>query len=221
MSLSLLYVEDEDFIRENAVLFLEDTFENIYEADNAFKALEIYHDKQPDIIITDISMPKMSGLELCEKIRKLDSKTPIIITTAHTKTEYLLKAVELHLVKYLVKPIEEEALAEALELCFAKLKEDNSNIIPLNKAYKYDTFNQVLFHHDQIVKLTHQEMLFLKLLIKNPKHVYSYLEIENYIFSEQGMSEDALKTLVKNVRKKTEKSLIENHSKLGYKIALS
>ncbi len=219
-SLSLLYVEDEDFIRENAVLFLEDTFESIYEADNAFTALKLYHDKKPDIIITDISMPKMSGLALCEKIRKTDSKTPIIITTAHTKTEYLLKAVELQLVKYLVKPIDEEELIEALELCFEKLQEDDTNIIKLTKDHTYDSFNQVLFFQDEVIKLTPKEMLFFKLLLKNPDHVCSYTEIENYIFSEQGMSEDALKTLVKNIRKKTEKSLIENHSKLGYKIAL-
>ena len=219
-SLSLLYVEDENFIRENAVLFLEDMFKIIYEADNAFKALEIYHDKKPDIIITDISMPKMSGLELCQRVRKTDSKTPIIITTAHTRTEYLLKAVELQLVKYLVKPIHEEDLVKALELCFEKLQEDDSNIIKLTKDHTYDSFNQVLFFHDEVIKLTHQEMLFFKLLLKNTDHIYSYTEIENCVFSEQGMSEDALKTLVKNVRKKTEKSLIENHSKLGYKIAI-
>ncbi len=219
-ALSLLYVEDEDFIRENAVLFLEDTFETIYQADNAFKALELYHDKRPDIIITDISMPKMSGLELCERVRKTDAKTPIIITTAHTKTEYLLKAVELQLVKYLVKPIDEEELTEALELYFEKLKEDNSNIIPLTKEHTYDCFNQVLFYHDEVIKLSHQERLFLKLLVKNPEHICSYREIENFVF-DGVMSEDALKTLVKNLRKKTEKSLIENYSKLGYKIALS
>jgi len=219
-ALSLLYVEDEDCIRENAVLFLEDVFETIYEADNAFSALEIYHDKKPDIIITDISMPKMSGLQMCEKIRKVDSKTPIIITTAHTNTEYLLKAVELQLVKYLIKPIEEDKLMQAIERCFNKLKQDDSNIVQLTKKHRYDTFNQTLFADDTLIKLTHQEMLFFKLLLKNPEHICSYLEIENYLFSEQGMSENALKTLVKNIRQKTDKSLIENHSKIGYKIAL-
>ncbi len=221
MSLSLLYVEDEDFIRENAVLFLEDTFETIYEADNAYDALKLYADKKPDIIITDISMPKMSGLQMCEKIRKTDSKTPIIITTAHTKTEYLLKAVELQLIKYLVKPIDEDELMEALELCFNKLQADDSNIVKLTATHTYDTFNQTLFNNDEVIKLTAQETLFFKLLLKNPEHVCSYTEIENCLFSEYGMSEDALKTLVKNIRKKTEKSLIENHSKLGYKIALA
>ena len=218
--LSLLYVEDEAFIRENAVLFLEDVFETIYEADDAFTALEIYHDKKPDIIITDISMPKMSGLQMCERVRETDSQTPIIITTAHTNTEYLLKAVELQLVKYLLKPIEEAQLMQALELCFNKLQKNDSNIIQLTKEHTYDTFNQSLFYHDSAIKLTHQETLFFKLLLKNPDHICSYTEIENCLFSENGMSDNALKTLVKNIRNKTDKSLIENHSKLGYKIAL-
>jgi len=221
MSLSLLYVEDEDFIRENAVLFLEDTFDTIYEADNAFDALILYHDKKPDIIITDISMPKMSGLAFCERVRKTDSKTPIIITTAHTNTEYLLKAVELQLVKYLVKPIDEDALIEALQLCFTKLQEDDSNIISLQGDYTYDSFNQTLFHHDKVVKLSHLETLFFKLLLRHPEHICSYAEIENYLYQDTGMSSDALRTLIKNIRKKTDKSLIQNHSKLGYKIGLS
>lgn len=220
-SLSLLYVEDEDFIRENAILFLEESFGHIYEADNAFRALEIYHDKKPDIIITDISMPKMNGLELCEKIRRTDTTTPIIITTAHTNTDYLLKAVELQLVKYLLKPIEEESLQDALQLCFDKLQKENTNIIKLPKEYTYDTFNQTLLCQNSVVKLTFQERAFFKLLLKHPGHICSYEEIENFLFDTQGMSDDALKTLVKKIRKKTDKSLIKNYSKQGYKIALS
>ncbi len=220
-NLSLLYVEDEDFIRENAILFLEDHFHSIYEADDAFKALEIYHDKKPDIIITDISMPKMSGLELCERIRQNDTHTPILITTAHTNTEYLLKAVELQLVKYLIKPLEEKELLDAIELCKQKLHDTQSNIIKLTEHHSFDTFNHVLFYHDSVVKLARNEQLFLRLLLKNPDHICSPLEIENYLEFDEGMSDNALRTLVKNVRKKTDKSLIENHSKIGYKIHLS
>ncbi len=219
-SLTLLYVEDEPFIRENACLFLEDKFSHIYEADDAFKALHIYHDKKPDIIITDISMPKMSGLEFCQRIRQHDTHTPIIITTAHTKTDYLLQAVELQLVKYLVKPIEEEALNDALKICFEKLQNQDSNIVKLSNDYTYDSFNQILSYHDSIIKLTPLEALFLKLLLKNPQHIYTYQEIAHFVFDGE-MSEDALKTVVKNLRKKTEKSLIENHAKIGYKIHLS
>ncbi len=217
---TLLYVEDEAFIRQNAILFLEDTFNEIYEADNAFSALEIYEERKPDIIITDISMPKMNGLEMCERIRKKDQKTPIIITTAHTNTDYLLKAVELQLVKYLLKPIDEDELKEAIELCFERLQQSGSNIIRLNEDFNYDSFNHTLLKDDTVVKLTNRESLFLKLLIKNRERVCTYKEIENYVFSDHGMSEDALKTVVKNLRKKSDSSLIQNHSKIGYKIVI-
>ena len=220
-SFTLLYVEDEAFIRQNAVLFLEDMFREIYEVDNAFRALEIYEEKKPDIIITDISMPKMNGLELCERIRKKDPATPIIITTAHTNTEYLLKAVELQLVKYLLKPLDEESLHEAIALCFDKLRQNGSNIITLNDHFTYDSFNHTLLKDGAVVKLTHREALLLKLLIRYHDRVCTYSEIENYVFDGYGMSEDALKTLIKNLRKKSESALIENHSKVGYKIVIN
>ena len=220
-SLTLLYVEDEDFIRKNALLFLEDRFAALYEADNAFTALEIYREKKPDIIITDISMPKMNGLQLCREIRQNDTKTPIIITTAHTDTAYLLEAVELQLVKYLVKPIDEKRLHEALQLCFDKLRENGSNIISLAGGFVYDTFHQTLFYHQTPVKLTARENRFFKLLLKSPHRVCTYREIEHFVFDESGMSENALKALVKKIRHKTDKSLIENYSKTGYKIVLS
>ncbi len=217
-SLSLLYVEDEALIRKNALLFLGEQFETLYEADNALEALEIYREKKPDIIITDISMPKMSGLELCKKIRQEDKKTPIIITTAHTDTDYLLEAVELQLVKYLVKPINAKRLQEALQLCFERLRESGSNVIHLACGYLYDTFNHTLFHHDTPIKLAPQERRFFKLLLKHPDRICTYREIENFVFDEAGMSENALKVLVRKIRQKTDKGLIENHSKIGYKI---
>jgi len=216
---TILYIEDEPLIRRNAVEYLSRYCHHVLEAKDGHEGYSIYEANRPDLIISDIKMPKRDGLTLAKMIRQEDKNTPIIITTAHTKTEYLLKAVELQLVKYLIKPIEEDALIEALELCFEKLQKDETNIIKLTPNHTFDTFNQILFHDDEVVKLTLQETLFLKLLLKHPEHVCSYQEIENYIFWEQGMSEDALKTLVKNVRKKTEKSLIENHAKLGYKIA--
>jgi DNA-binding response OmpR family regulator len=217
-NLNLLYVEDEEFIRKNAVLFLEDEFQNIYEASNANEALKIYNEKKPDIIITDISMPKMSGLELCEEIRKKDNKTPIIITTAYSDTKYLLKAVELNLVKYLIKPIEEESLFEALQICFEKINDQNSNIINLSDKHKYDIFNHTLTHNNTIIKLTQSQTLLLELLIKHKNRVVTYQEIENHLYYDKGMSEDALKSLVRGLRSKINKELIENFSKIGYKI---
>ena len=219
-NLTLSYVEDEPYIRQNAVEFLSDQFLEIYEAGDGTEVLALYHQKKPDIIITDIEMPKMNGLELCRAIRNSDNNTPIIITTAFTEQDYLLQAIELNLVKYLKKPIQEELLNEALSLCIQKLNPNDKSIERLTEAHYFDLFNQTLLHMDNFIKLTANEITFLTLLIHQKHRIVTYQEIENHIWDGEHMSEDALKGLVKNLRKKISKEVIQNHSKLGYKINL-
>jgi DNA-binding response OmpR family regulator len=215
---SLLYVEDDDFIRENAVEFLDDYFTQIYEAADAKTALEIVNEKEPDIIITDIAMPDMNGLALCREIRSQGLQTPIIVVSAFSDTHYLLEAVELGLVKYLLKPIEEDALFEALRRCFDQLEKRDEAYIKLSPVHRYDIFNALLLQGDTIVKLTHYEQKLLDLLIRHKDRVVTYQEIENYLYYDKGMSEDALKSLVRSLRKKITKEAIRNYAKMGYKI---
>ena len=217
-NIKILYVEDDEIARENGVEYLEKFFEQIYEASDAIKALQLYEKHQPDIIITDIQMPKLNGLEFVKKIRQKDKKTQIIIITAFCDRDYLLKAIELGLVKYLVKPVREKEFEEALFLCVNSLQEDNSNIVKLQENSYFDTFNKNLVIKDEIIKLRAKEILFLELLIKNKNRYVSYEEIENYVWSDSVMTKDALKTLVKNLKTKIPKDLILNLTNSGYKI---
>ena len=218
---SLLYVEDDVLIRKIAVSFLEDMFSDIYEASDGIEALQRYHDKNPDIIITDIEMPKMDGLQLCQEIRKKDTKTPIIIMTAYSHTSYLLKATELNLIKYLIKPIQEKSLLDTLKICFEKIESGSPSVINLGKNYLYDTLNHVLTHDKKIIKLTSSQTKLLDILIKNKASIVSYRQLENYIWYDSAMSKDALRCLVRVVRKVTYKEIIENISKIGYKIHIN
>ena len=217
-NIKILYVEDDEIARENGIEYLQNFFEQIYEASDAIKALQLYEKYQPDIIITDIQMPKLNGLEFVKRIRQKDKKTQIIIITAFCDKDYLLKAIELGLVKYLVKPVKEKEFEEALFLCVNSLQEDNSNIIKLDDNSYFDTFNKNLVIKNEIIKLRTKEILFLELLIKNKNRYVSYEEIENYVWSDSVMTKDALKTLVKNLKTKIPKDLIMNLTNSGYKI---
>ena len=217
-NIKILYVEDDEIARENGVEYLQNFFETIYEASDAIVALQLYEKYKPDIIITDIQMPKLNGLEFVKKIRQKDKKTQIIIITAFCDRDYLLKAIELQLVKYLVKPVKEKEFEEALFLCVNSLQEDNSNIIKLDDNSYFDTFNKNLVIKNEIIKLRTKEILFLELLIKNKNRYVSYEEIENYVWSDSVMTKDALKTLVKNLKTKIPKDLIMNLTNSGYKI---
>ena len=218
-NIKILYVEDDENIRKNAICYFQRLFDTVYEADNAFSAWEIIKEKKPHIIITDIKMPKMSGLELVKKIRQFDDKAQIIILTAFTDTKYLLEAVELSLVKYLVKPIRHDKMLPVLLQCSNNIKEKKSNIKYITNICTYDTFNKILINEDKIIKLTKNELDFLELLCINNSRVVTYKEIESKIWYDSMMSEDAIRSLVRNLRRKLPKDTLNNVARVGYKIS--
>lgn len=218
---TLLFVDDEVMIRRIVLSVLKPYFLEIHVAKDGEEALEMYHQQKPDIIITDIEMPKMDGLTLCQKVREEDRTTPIIISTAYTTTEYLLKAVSLNLVKYLPKPIEEEALFEALKLCFEHIEREKPSVIKINKTDSFDMLNQTLVREEKVLSLTTHQHQLLFILLKNQNRIVSYEEIEQFIWFEKLMSSDALRSLVRDVRKLVGKETIKNISKYGYRIHLN
>ena len=216
LDVTLLYVEDDEIIRKQAIMYLEKLCKKVWGARNGLEALEVYEDYKPDIIISDIKMPKLNGLEMASKIRKTDKETPIILATAFTDTDYLLKAVELQLIKYLVKPISSTKLLDALNLAYGHLHQETLNIIKINQHTIYDTLNKTLIINNEIIKLTKNERLLLELLARNHQQAVSYKEIENTIWLDTGMSIDTLRSLVRLLRNKLKDITIENVSGIGY-----
>lgn len=217
-SLKILYVEDEDFIRKNAVSYLNRLFDEVLEAKDAFEALELIKNKKPDIIMTDIKMPKMNGIDLVRKIRENDKTTQIIILSAFTDTSYLLEAVELGLVKYLIKPIRHEKIMPVFRQCVSIIQNKKTNIRFISETCIYDMFNKILVIDEKIIKLSKNELEFLNLLCEHDDKIVSYEEIENRIWYYTSMSTDALRSLVRNLRRKLPIDTLQNIAKLGYKI---
>ena len=217
-NLTILYVEDESLVRQQAVEYLSRRYTKILEAKNGLEALEIYRTHKPDIIISDIKMPKMNGLEMARVIRQEKSKIPIIIATAFTQTDFLLDALALQLIKYIVKPITAKDLEEALSLAQEHLEKKETNIIEITPHTIYDTLNRRVFIDKESIKLTHNELLLLDLLAKHHQRVVVYEEIEALIWAYEGMSMDALRSLVRPLRKKLQGNYIENVSGIGYRL---
>lgn len=112
--LKVLYVEDEPLIREALGRFLRRRVGVLHEAGNGEAGLELFVQHRPDLVITDIRMPKMDGLEMSEKIRELDREVPIVITTAFNDEAYFIRAIDIGIDKFLKKPIENAQLLDAL-----------------------------------------------------------------------------------------------------------
>jgi len=111
----VLYVEDDSTHREELKIFLKRRVGKLYLAADGMEGLEIYKQEKPDIIISDLRMPNMDGIELSKEIRKIDKICPIIITTAFSDVETILGAVDVGIDKYVLKPIDTKELVGALE----------------------------------------------------------------------------------------------------------
>lgn len=104
--LRILYVEDDEAINHQVTSLLNRIFDSVMSELNPLIALERYRQDRYDIVITDINMPKLNGIELIREIKDLNSRQEIIVLSAHTDTKYLLSAIKLGVDAYILKPIE-------------------------------------------------------------------------------------------------------------------
>ncbi len=119
--ISVLYVEDQPDIQKEFVEILELYVDKIQLASNGQEGLEKFENDLPDIIITDIKMPVMSGLQMIHKIRERDKEIPIIITSAFEDSKYLMEAISLGVEHYLLKPVMLDKLHDRFELVKKRL----------------------------------------------------------------------------------------------------
>ncbi|ADD67772.1 response regulator receiver protein [Denitrovibrio acetiphilus DSM 12809] len=108
--LTVLYVEDDDITREMAYRMLSKYFKVVHPASDGKEGLGKYREFRPDLIITDLSMPEMSGFEMIEKIREIDSETPIIVTTAYRSEAESIQGVS----DIVYKPVNKKLLLQAV-----------------------------------------------------------------------------------------------------------
>jgi len=217
-TLTILYAEDEEGIKQKISNSLSYYAKEVRTAKNGEIALKLYEDEKPDMIFTDIMMPKMDGIELVKAIREQDSQTPIVMVTAYTDKDYLLSLVDLHVEHYIIKPMNLKDLKIALEKCLLVISKNHSIVKKLPLDYSYDFDNKILTCKDEEIKLTKKEVLFFELLIQNSHRVVTYEEFQNHIWTDEYMSDDALKSVVKKIRYKFPKDYIKNLSGIGYKL---
>jgi len=123
---TILYVEDNKALRANAAKLLHKFFDDVVVAENGEIALEMFKEKHYQIVLTDIRMPQMDGIELTQNIKKIQPNTKIIIMSGHDEKEYLLKAIELGIFRYLKKPVNVTELTEVLYEGLQEIKNDEN-----------------------------------------------------------------------------------------------
>jgi DNA-binding response OmpR family regulator len=220
---TLLYAEDDKESQENYAFILNEYFSKIYLASNGEEALTLFHKHLPDMLLLDISMPLLNGLDLVEIIRKTHPKIPIIMLTAHSDKERLLKAVDLKLDGYLLKPISVAQLKEALLSQIDRKQKKDIIYFGTDLIWNGDD----LFFKNQLIKLTKKERFLIQYLCKHYGQYVLHDDLIIHIWNDEIPDFRHNKNLIQLVYRLNKKInpmmqshhvFIENSYKHGYKI---
>jgi DNA-binding response OmpR family regulator len=208
---SVLYVEDEVEVLSNISKLLSNFFKNFYTAKDGLEALDIFYNNDIDIMLVDIEMPKMSGIELIKEIRQTHENVKIIIISAYTNTDYLLESVEFNLSKYIVKPLTSDKIHMLLDTLNNYYK--NHNNITLLCGIELDRATLKLNYNNQEHIITKKEFYFLERLATSK--MVTYYDIIS-LWTDGVPSDNAIRSFIKHLRKKLPEGILKNRSGEGY-----
>ena len=216
-NLTVLLVEDDSDSKKIMHDVLSDNFEKVFTAQNGDEGLKKFKKYNPNLVITDVFMPISDGLDMTRYIKEISKDTPVIVLSAHSEKETLLKAIDVGVDKYLIKPIMADDLLKTIENV-AKSKIETANIIQVANGYSFNKIKRVLIRDGVEISLTKKELAFISLLIKRLGTLVLHDEIKSVVWVGESVTEAAIRTFVKRVRDKVGNNFIKNVPGLGYKI---
>ncbi len=223
--LKILYIEDNQSFAQDTVEIFNNFFSLVDLADNGKNAIDKYleyfqvNQKYYDIVITDIFMPHMNGLELTKEIYKHNNRQPIIVISAHDESQYLLEFVNIGIEHFIVKPFD---LEEIVEVLYNTTKRINpiTSIQKLVNQFTWDKKNLILFYDDKSIELTKKEIQIVQILIDNGDTISKIDDILNAVW-KNSMGKGSVNTLnpiISRLRKKLPQELIKSVYGVGYKL---
>lgn len=207
----ILVVDDESqIIRVMRQILSAHSYE-IRTASDGESGFELFNDFQPDLVITDLQMPNVNGLELCQKIRKV-SDVPIVILSVKNDEKTIVEALDFGADDYVTKPFSTNELLARVRASLRRIPNKQENFIELGDFYLDFSAHKVLVKNQE-KHLTPKEFELLAVLLKNHDKVLTHQVLLSKVWGNYYTeSPEALRVLVGSLRKKIE----EDYSKPKY-----
>ncbi|EAJ1475514.1 response regulator transcription factor [Campylobacter jejuni] len=215
--LIILVVEDEIKTRESLINVLSERFSKVIGAQNGDEGLKKF---KPDLVITDIAMPIMDGLDMAREIKEISDDVPIVVLSAYSEKERLLRSIDIGIDKYLIKPIDIEELFKVLDYLIGEKIEANM-LVKISEEYQFNKTKRTLIYNGEEIVLTKKELAFISLLLKQPGALVLHEDIKKNVWIGEHVSDTAVRTFIKRVRDKVGEDFIKNVPSLGYKININ
>jgi len=180
------------------------------------EGLMLFREWHPDLVVADIMMPRMDGLEMATAIHREAPDTPVLILTAYNQPEHLMRAIDARVAKYLTKPFEPDRLIDALESLAEEVQTDR--ILSLMSPFAFNFRSDLLLKRGHRVPLSPREIHLIKLLASAPDLTMETPEIKAALWGDADTGDERLRSLVRRIRAKTTPELIETHFGVGYRL---
>ncbi|MEA3289236.1 MAG: response regulator [Campylobacterota bacterium] len=215
-TLKLLLVEDDVMSMDQTLRFFSDIFMDVITANNGYEGYEKFKENDIDIVVTDIEMPIMDGLEMCKKIKEIDKDIPIIIISGYNDATYLLETIKMGINGYMVKPanliqfidtlsnvVEKIRLKDELEQYKQKLEKTNKALVSLNDDLEVQMMERIseIYALNQEIVATQKEVIYTMGTIGESRcnetgsHVKRVAEYSKIFAIHYGLGEDEAEML--------------------------
>ncbi|EAI3756200.1 response regulator transcription factor [Campylobacter jejuni] len=218
--LIILVVEDEVKARESMINILSERFSKVIGAQNGDEGLKKFKKFKPDLVIIDIAMPIMDGLDMAREIKEISDDVPIVVLSAYSEKERLLRSIDIGIDKYLIKPVDIEELFKVLDYLIGEKIEANM-LVKISEEYQFNKTKRTLIYSGGEIVLTKKELAFISLLLKQPGALVLHEDIKKNVWIGEHVSDTAVRTFIKRVRDKVGEDFIKNVPSLGYKININ
>ena len=215
--MKILVVEDDKVIREGICEYLSEFGYEMYEAEDGRKALNIFKDKDINLIILDIQIPLLNGLEVLKEVRK-ESKIPILMLTAFSDEEYKISAFSSLADGYIEKPFSLPVLKVRIDSLIKRYYKEVEKFIYKDLEVNFSSYTAKV--KDEFIDVNAKELEILKYLLENEGHVLTRNQIIDNVWKE---TEDipfdrVIDVYIKELRKKLRLDCIITIRNVGYKL---
>ncbi len=215
--MKILLLEDDRIIAEQIRDYFELFDHKVTWYDNGLDLVENANPAAYDVMLLDINTPGLSGLEVLRELRSYSIATPAIFITAMSDLEYLKEAYAIGCNDYVRKPFDIEELEIRIEHL---IRQDSSHLVNITPQYVFDMKEEKLYYKGNEVHLNPRERALIYLLLRHKNQIVSKESIQTYLWEDQPINENTLRTTVKKLRDKLDENFITSHRGAGYKIAL-
>lgn len=215
--MKILLLEDEAMLRDAIVEYLTSIGHQVVSSENGLSALEKVRSEPFDLLVLDINVPGIDGLDLQERLHGLKIRTPAVYISALVDIEGISRAYDLGCYDYLKKPFHLKELSLRIE------KVMQSTVLPqnhlrLSKSYSYEASTSTLVCEGVTQPLSRRQLQIIDLLARNRGRVVDFDQFRNYIWDDEYVDNATIRAEVSRLKKSLKEDFIQNIRALGYMI---